>query len=129
MKPFNELKQYTIDMVTAVPCVYYLFHNGKLRYIGKTGNLRQRIKAHKQKFPFNKILFEEFSIERVDQEEVLSITTYCPPLNNKKTIDKPLTFIPWGERSHAVTVYLSAERIALHGGKAEVRKKIYNLIK
>lgn len=62
-------------------CVYFLFREGKLIYIGRTGNLLQRLIAHRNKRKFDSVYYIPCSKEEVGPIERYMIMKFRPEGN------------------------------------------------
>lgn len=73
-----------LEMLSGVPCVYFLIKDGSLSYIGKSISVQGRIANHYTYWEFDRVLYlvapQRFDLE--DVENAL-ISHFNPPLNRK----------------------------------------------
>ena len=87
---------FTSDRYPKQLCVYFLFYNGEIRYIGKTKNLQQRMMTHHTSITkyFDRVGY--VPCETINELSILEskmISKYNPPDNGDdpiplKTIDE-----------------------------------------
>lgn len=65
------------------PCIYFLFQNGELVYIGQSTDLHGRIRQHKKRIgeQFDKVLYLEIDPIMMNEAEKTYIKHFRPPLN------------------------------------------------
>lgn len=63
------------------PCIYFLFLNGELVYIGKTINLQTRLVTHLRDKVFDSYRYIECPQDRLNHYELRWIKRFKPPLN------------------------------------------------
>lgn len=74
-----------------ISCIYFLFFQSQLLYIGKTTNLRNRMLNHPLNFQYNVLRWIQVDSEKLDDYEKRLITILKPLYNiqhNTKNINK-----------------------------------------